>query len=232
MIAALATVTLRLLRSGDFGRYVQQHMRWPLIVAAAVLVVFAGHEVVRALRDERADTTNRRRSAAPTVGWLLVVPVAVVVAVAPIGLGASAANRIDAYSPSAIDEVFAPLDDRDGPVEMTLIDFVDRVRWDDDRTLDGVVVRLTGIVVNDPELADGFRLTRFLVSCCAADGIPLQVTVYGTADIPDDTWVTVDVRWRRVPTADEAETLPPIEADILAIDVLPEPPADPYESPF
>lgn len=231
IIAAWATVTIRLLSSGDFGLYVQQRMRWPLILAAAVLAGFALFETVRSVREERADLGSRERWTAPRVGWLLLAPVVVVIAVVPGGLGATAANRVDAYRPADDDEAFAPLDAGDEPIEMRMIEFIDRAVWDDTRSLEDVTVRLTGIVVNDRGLDEGFRLTRFLVSCCAADGIPLQVDVFGLSDpIPDDTWVVAEVRWR--PTGDDLGSPARVEADLVSIGLLPEPPSDPYESPF
>jgi uncharacterized repeat protein (TIGR03943 family) len=233
VIAALATVTVRLLASGDFGRYVQQRMRWPLILAAIVLVGFAVHEALRAAREERQDLATRHRRAAPTIGWLLLAPAVVVVAVVPGGLGATAANRVDAYTATDRTDSFAPLDTTDGPVEMRMIDFIDRSVWDPERSLTDVPVRLTGIVVNDPDLVDGFRLTRFLVSCCAADGIPLQVDVSGLeSPLPDDTWVTATVVWQPPGPEVELGSTAPIRATLLAIERLAEPPSDPYESPF
>ena len=82
---------------------------------------------------------------------------------------------------------------------------------------------------------DGFRLTRFLVSCCAADGVPIQVIVRGVDTIyEDDTWVVADVILRP-PPAPFAE-LPVdqrlIQADVVAIEVNPNPPTDAYESPY
>ena len=63
-------------------------------------------------------------------------------------------------------------------------------------------------LVNDDALTDGFKLTRFLVSCCAADGIPLQVSLHGVdGAFENDTWVSVDLVWRSpdVPYQDTSE---------------------------
>ena len=83
------------------------------------------------------------------------------------------------------------------------------------------------------DAADGFKLTRFMVSCCAADGIPLQVTLHGTgAPLDDDEWVVVDVIWRPpdVPYQ-EVEGDWAVEADVISL-IVEDTPKDPYESPY
>ena len=95
-------------------------------------------------------------------------------------------------------------------------------------------MQLEGLVVNDPEAAGGFLLTRFMVSCCAADGIPLQVLLHDTGQpLEDDTWVIAEVVWRQ-PDIPYQETPSPwrVEADAVSITVVPDARNDPYESPY
>jgi uncharacterized repeat protein (TIGR03943 family) len=194
--------------------------------------VFGLYEAWAQAREERRDLELSRRSVGPVVGWLLVLPLLVLILVAPTGLGAAAADRVEAYTPTEGSDRYPDLDASDGPVPMRVFDFLDRAVWDEDRSLDGVPVQLEGLVVNDPDLEGGFKLTRFMVSCCAADGIPLQVTVFiDGPEIPNDTWVVADVMWRP-PTIPYAEQeLAIVEAD--AISIRPgEAPSDPYESPY
>ena len=165
---------------------------------------------------------------------MLVLPLVVLLSVAPTALGAAAASRVDAFVPTEQTNEFDPLPD-DGLIEMRVFEFLDRAIWDTTRSLEDREVRLEGLVVNDPEVPDGFRLTRFSVSCCAADGIPLQVALRNTgAPLPDDTWVIADVVWRppSVPYFEtEGEWI--IEADVRALEVAPDgAPNDPYESPY
>jgi uncharacterized repeat protein (TIGR03943 family) len=234
MMLALGAIMVRLLWSGGFGWFVQQRMRLPLTAATMVLLVFGTFETIAGLNEERRDPASARRPAGPVVGWLLILPIVVLISIAPTGLGASAADRVDAYTPTESAVSFTELDPSAGPVELRVSDFLDRALWDDARSLEGVTVRLEGLVVNAPEITDGFKLTRFLVSCCAADGIPLQVTVHdpGLA-LPDDSWVVVDVIWRP-PTVPyrEMEGSWTVEADAVSLTVMPEVPNDPYESPY
>ncbi|MEM9133769.1 MAG: TIGR03943 family protein [Actinomycetota bacterium] len=233
VMVSIGAMAARLLWSGGYGWFVQQHMFIPLLLAAVVLIAFGAFEIAVGIREEQRIGATSRWRVAPTVGWLLLLPLAVLVAVAPTGLGAAAASRIEAFSPTEQTDEFPPLDTGGGPVEMRVYDFLDRAIWDDERSLDGVAVRLEGLVVNDDEIADGFQLTRFLVSCCAADGIPLQVALRGLdAPLEDNTWVIADVVWIEpdVPYADSGLRI--VEAEILSIEPQPGVRKDPYESPY
>lgn len=225
-------MTLRLVVTGDFGWFVQQRMRYPLLVAAAVLLGFGIYEIFRGARQEQEEPDSARRSVAPRVGWLLVLPFFVLLSVAPTALGAAAAGRVAPVIPAPSAGVFAPIQSDGGPVEMSVREFLDRAVWDTSGSLDGVPVRLEGLVVNDETVPDGFKLTRFMVSCCAADGLPIQVTVRDTPALEDDTWVIADVEWipPETPYRDlEGEWI--VEAEAINIRVS-EAPKDPYESPF
>ncbi len=234
IMMCLGVVLGRLLWTGGFGWFVQQRMRWPLILATVVLLILGGIECVRAVNEERDAPDKAARSVAPSIGWMLILPLVVLLSVAPTGLGAAAADRVDAYVPTEQNNPFEPLPES-GLVEMRVFDFLDRAVWDKERSLEGREVRLEGLVVNDPDIPDGFRLTRFSVSCCAADGIPLQVALRDTgAPLKNDTWVIADVVWLppAVPyTETEGEWV--IEAEVRALQIAPAGvPNDPYESPY
>ncbi len=231
----LGLTMARLLWTGSFGWFIQQRMQWPLLGATVVLLLLGVYEGFLGSREELTDPEATRRSTAPKVGWLMVLPLLVLVSVAPTGLGAAAADRVENFTPTDTAENFPPLDTSAQPLEMRVFDFVDRAMWDDDRSIEDVVVRLEGLVVNDPEVADGFLLTRFLVSCCAADGVPLQVAVRGVeTTFENDTWVVADVVWRvpEVRYIDQPVGEWYVEADVVAIEIDPDPPTDAYESPY
>jgi uncharacterized repeat protein (TIGR03943 family) len=218
VLALLGVVVARLVWSGSFALYVQNRMLVPLAVAAAVLVALALHQAVT------AEGGRGRRRAGPLVGWLLIVPVLVLVAVDPGGLGASAAKRRESVELPRREGLYQPLPATD-PLPMRVVDFVDRALYDADGTLRGRRVELEGLVVNDPRRADGFALTRFVVSCCAADGVPVQVWIDpAPAPLADDTWVRVVGTW--VPDGDEVVVRPE------TVTVVPEAPLSAYESPY
>lgn len=234
VMLSVGAIMVGLLWSGGFGWFVQQRMRIPLIAATAVLLIFGAYEAISGYNQERRDPTALHRSTGPRVGWLLILPLLVLISVAPTSLGAAAADRVEAFTPTESESPdFETLDVSSGPVEMRVFDFLDRAFWDESRSLEGVTVRLEGLVVNDPDIADGFKLTRFMVSCCAADGVPLQVHVRNLdTSFADDTWVIADVVWRP-PTSPYQESNGTwiVEADAVAITPIPSP-NDPYESPY
>ena len=228
----LGVMVMRLVVTDDFGSFVQQRMRHPLLVAAGVLLVFGVHETRQALAQEKKEPDSVRRSAGPRVGWLLLLPFLVLLSVAPAALGAAAADRVDPFLPTESDGMFTEIQSESGPVAMRVSEFLDRAIWDDSGSLEGVLVRLEGLVVNDASVPNGFKLTRFMVSCCAADGLPVQVTIRGAPALEDDTWVVAVVEWIP-PKTPYRETKGEwiVEADAIDIDVS-DAPKDPYESPY
>ncbi len=224
----VGVVGIRLVLTGDYAAFVQQRMRWPLAIAALMAV---GLAVVDLVAWARADDAPGPDSA-PRVASLLVAPVCALLAVAPAALGASAANRVDPYEPPASQKSWEV--GEEDPLPMRVIDFVDHALHDPDQQLVGRDVELEGMVVNDPAVTDGFMLVRFVVSCCAADGVPLKVILHGTqSDLADDTWVRAVVSQRPVPPREPSEVGPRIvEADLVAVQVMPNAPDSPYESPF
>ena len=225
----------RLLWSGSFGFFIQQRMQIPLALATFTLLLLGAYEARTALKEEQDDPTSWRKMSAPRVGWLMVLPLLVLTSVAPTGLGAAAAERVEAFIPVESDAAYPPLPVSSEPIEMRVFDFVDRAVWDPEEGLNDVTVRLEGLVVNSDEIDDGFLLTRFLVSCCAADGVPIQVAVRGLdSTFEDDTWVIADVEIRppdvplnQLPAAERS-----VQVDVIAIEIEPNPPSDAYESPY
>ncbi len=229
----LGGFTVRMVWTGGFGWFVQQRMRYPLLAAAVVLLTFGLYETLRSSKDEARDPSSVTSSVAPRVGWLLILPFLLLISVAPTGLGAAAADRVEAFTPTESNDEFAAIEAASGPVEMRVFEFLDRAIWDVAQSLEGMTVRLEGLVVNDPSVPDGFKLTRFMVSCCAADGIPLQVTVHGTPAFEDDTWVIADVVWRPLDRPyGELEGEWVVEADAIEVTAVEDAPSDPYESPW
>ncbi|MDJ0768580.1 MAG: TIGR03943 family protein [Ilumatobacter sp.] len=227
LMLALGAMLVQLVWSGGFGSFVQQHMRWPLGAAAAAMLVLGAHDMLGADRERRRG--GELRGAAPLVGWLLLLPIAVLVAVAPTALGSDAATRAEAFEPAQRGNVFDPLPD-DGPIEMSMFDFIDRALWDPQRGLEGREVVVEAFIVSDDRYPAGVLLTRFMVSCCAADALPLQIAVPTSARLADDTWVRATIEWS--PPAVDAAPSRFVEATLLDLVELDEAPASPYESPY
>jgi uncharacterized repeat protein (TIGR03943 family) len=146
------------------------------------------------------------------VGWLLLVPVLVVMLVQPAALGSYAvASRsvVPGGGDGGFDPLAAPVR---GAVPMSMAEFVTRAVRDPGQSLSGVRVRLTGFVA-PAERADGdggYRLTRFVIFCCAADAEALQAVVRGDATPrARDQWLEVEGTWQARPPAAEDDPSPP-----------------------
>lgn len=201
--AAALSVTVT---SQAYLNYVREEFR-PFLVAAGVALVLLGAVTtaleLRAAPEDGQDgpphghSHGHDHARAPAVAWLLLAPVVVIFVVAPPALGAYTAAAAD---PAAVVES-APEDDGldaevlgDGPVEMTLREFVVRAWTDEERTLAGRDVRLTGFAVPDPE-GRGWYLARLQIACCAADAIVNRVLIENQPEPPEDSWWTVTGRW-------------------------------------
>jgi len=74
---------------------------------------------------------------------------------------------------------------------MTWQEYIERSFDHEGRSLQGATVELTGFVAAD-DGAEGFRLARYQIACCAADAAAAVVRVVGAVSPPPrDQWVTV-----------------------------------------
>lgn len=245
LLLLLGGVLLRVCTDDSVLRYVRPGHRWLLVAAGAVTV---GLAVVGAVRDLRArnrrdrhgaddghdpdDGHDHGRSHAP---WLLLLPVLVIVLVAPPALGADAVNRASGGTVRSGD-LYPPLPG--GTLVLGLGEVVDRAVWDEQRSVAGREVVVTGFLARrhgDTVLA------RMRISCCAADARPSLLRLRGTTPdgrSPDDLLPDPDgrggsgERWLQVRgtvvpgTGDAADRYLP---DLTIAQVTPVPaPSDPY----
>jgi uncharacterized repeat protein (TIGR03943 family) len=166
------------------------------------------------------------------VGLLLLVPVLALLLIAPAPLGSFAAERggENRVAESGLTTAFPELPDPvDGAVELPMSDYLSRVLHEEDTPVRGEAVRLVGFVTPD-EQDDGFRLTRFVVGCCAADAIPLQVAIADVRSVPDrDTWLEAVVVWNGDVLTDESTPLDRVPVVELERSQVIERPDQPYE---
>jgi uncharacterized repeat protein (TIGR03943 family) len=221
-------------------RYVKEGLK-PFLVAAGVLLIIAALVTVRkelrskadndadeALHDHGDGSPHRE----PLVGWLLILPVLGLLMIAPPALGADAAARSGtALSKSAgtseLDLSYPPLPAGD-PAEITVYDYASRAVFGNGRSLQGRDVQLTGFVAAGPNGEP--LLVRMVLSCCAADGMPIKVgmTGNGPVGLAVNTWIQVVGRY-----TERTGTDPVNDAVIPYLDVQTwqeiEPPRQPYE---
>jgi uncharacterized repeat protein (TIGR03943 family) len=207
--------------------YVRATLRPPLAASGAALLAVAVATLRGRPRPRPAPDDGHGHGERLGAGWLLILPVLVLLLVAPPALGSYAASR---QAPQAGGGVgaFPPLPDPvDGAVPLPVSEFVSRALYDQRRSLAGARVRVLGFVT---PAGGGYRLTRFNFFCCAADAEAYEITIRGDPTRRQaDQWLLVEGRWLPAPpVSGEAPTnrLPVLVAD----EVTPvSPPADRYE---
>jgi uncharacterized repeat protein (TIGR03943 family) len=237
ILFVVGAMALYLGRSDAALAYVKAGLQ-PLLVASGVVLVglglvgVAGHD-----HDEHGHQPH-----GPRVAWLLVLPSLALVLIAPPALGAFAASRQPIQPPPTIQaspsgtaapssDPFPPLiPPGDGTaVPMPLAEYLAR-DYQEPHTLAGVRIRLLGFVTPQHRGPDSYLLTRFAISCCAADATALRVAIRGDQIVrAADTWLEVEGRWQQR-TSDDPGQPTTDTAVLLAESVRPiKQPSEPYE---
>jgi putative membrane protein len=180
--------------TGERARYLGPRTYWVIPFGVAFL---GGAALVHLL------TLRTRRSKPISTGdlartGLLLVPLLAVIVVPSPDLGALAASR----KATAVGLAASGAPSIEGVEHVEDPSFIDIHHANQSRRYGealgvtvGTEVDLVGFVTHDSELAvEGtqFTLTRFYVSCCAADAIPYSVAVDGgSTDYPDERWLSV-----------------------------------------
>jgi uncharacterized repeat protein (TIGR03943 family) len=232
LLLALGGTAVWLWRSGEALNYVRPSLV-PLVLGAGLVLLalgllpplgLVGTGVGRAATSGDGSGGHQHRG---RVGWLLLVPVLVVLVVQPAALGSYAVSSRTVV-PGGGDSGFPPLAAPvRGAVPMSMAEFVTRAVRDQNQSLAGVRVRLVGFA-SPAQAGGGWRLTRFVIFCCAADAEALQVAVHGDpTPRARDQWLEVEGTWVPRPvTPDDGLTPPPpvLNADLVRPVAQPRPP--------
>jgi uncharacterized repeat protein (TIGR03943 family) len=228
LLLALGATAVWLWHSGEALNYVRPGLV-PLVLAAGLVLLALGLLPPLGLLGARTAGTagaaggHRHRA---RVGWLLLVPVLVVVLVQPAALGSYAVSSRTVVPGGGGDypPLAAPVR---GAVPMPMAEFVTRAVRDPGQSLAGVRVRLTGFAAPAEDGDGGWRLTRFVIFCCAADAEALQAVVRGDAvSRARDQWFEVEGTWQPRPAAVDDPSPPPpvLNADGVRPIAQPSPP--------
>lgn len=211
VLAVWGTVMIHVVVSGRIALLLAPIFRPFVLIAGVLLVLLAAGHV---LYFQPAPPPRRRRGAVSVkepaltfeaMRWLvLLAPIVVAAALAPSrysenillarGVQTAPMGGFDANDQRFVEEIEALLaaHPRDEPLDLTLYDVialsaVPRAA----EVLGAHAVRLDGQF--SPGDATVFRLVDIMVFCCAADAVPMGVTVYG--EVPGDLvpmdWLSV-----------------------------------------
>jgi uncharacterized repeat protein (TIGR03943 family) len=182
--------------SGETSRYLGARTSWVVPFGALTLSFAAAAYGLFALRRQREPL----RAAEAAGLFALILPVLAVVLVPRAELGAQAASRkasSRAFSVEQLKEARQAEPAESGEfASESLIDVAgataDPAYARTANLGERSRVRLLGFAAS-PDPAGSFELIRFLISCCAADAIPVRVPVEtGDLGIPTaDVWLTV-----------------------------------------
>ena len=193
-LAAWAALFWWLLQSGRTPLYLSARTDWVVPLGAVLLTIAVAGFLAVARR--AAPEPIRPRAALSTV--VLLLPVVLIAVSPPSSLGTYAAGRrAGLLSGGAV----AASADSIAKGRVSLADVAGALRSDAAmRALverAGSPVEFVGFVDRTGGMpADEFYLTRFLVTCCAADAVSLRVRVVGAPpdDLKQDQWVRIDGR--------------------------------------
>lgn len=202
--------------SNTMARFLGPRTYWVAWFGATTLLVSGLTTGWHALR-----STGPRAGRADWAGvLLLVLPIALVLAMPTPQLGAQAASR-KAVGVGALSS-FVPPPTGSEEIGLEEIHYAGMSREYADQVgiVEGAEVELTGFVTHPKSVTMGtFALTRFYISCCAADAVPYSVAIQADEDLIDDTWLRVSGTLQR-----DGEGFVVVPADIRPI----EEPSTPY----
>lgn len=177
--------------TGEMRRYLGPRTYWVIVFGALALgAAAAGH-----LLGLRTTRTRRVGRSEMTGAALLLLPIVMALVSPDAQLGAQAASRKASAGGLAAASLL-PVPEPGGEISFREIHYASE---SDDYAgsagiSTGVEVELVGFVTHPPDDAGTFSLTRFYVSCCAADAIPYSVPVAAprSEDRSDDEWLRIE----------------------------------------
>jgi uncharacterized repeat protein (TIGR03943 family) len=224
ILTTVALLLLRLSLTGEHVLFVRSSMGPYLLVAGVVVALFSLCVMLEPAAEDHHHHGGHH------LAWLLMVPCIVVFVIGPSPLGSFMATRQAQRVPdpgSGKEYRLPPA--VDGAVDTTIADINQHGLYDPHQYMNRKRLRVDGFVASDADGPGGtFLLTRFVLSCCAADAYPVSIRVSGIENVPrHDTWLRIEGYWK----AHDASKVPDVEE--LEADkwiVIPAP-VDPYLAP-
>lgn len=172
---------------GQLSFYVHPRYTMLILVSAIILLLMAGIRLRGIFAEQRS----------PGAGWmyiLLALPLLLgtIVPVQPLGAGTLAERGLEPASVALVsNQQGMPSGDTSS---WDLLDWAMALSMQGDADLQGEAIDVLGFVFQDERLGqDHFYVARYVITCCAADGMSIGLPVIwpnGQA-LPSDSWVHV-----------------------------------------
>ncbi|MFF4832611.1 TIGR03943 family putative permease subunit [Streptomyces sp. NPDC001315] len=200
-----------------------------VLIAAAVATVRYERREAKAVRQGEPEPARQEEHARvhrePRVSWLLILPLLVLILVAPPALGSYSATRTGTALQQPL--AYPPLPTAD-PLRLSVVDYAGRAVYDHGRTLTDRRIQLTGFVALDH---DGTPyLVRMALNCCAADAQPVKIGLTGHIPpvLQPDTWLQITGSYTSRQAKDPVNNGPIPFIEVTAAKPVPVP-HDPYD---
>jgi putative membrane protein len=217
--------------NGTLLFYINERFVWLTFLAAVGFIIVGASYRYRSKHDHHHEHQHN------SVSWggllLVMLPVILGLLVPARPLGAAAMSNRD-VSARSLTSVAVP---ENGDVltkpkmDKNVLDWLIEFRTSPDpAAFSGEEARVIGFVYRDDRFAaDEFMVSRFVISCCAADAAPIGLLVRSPdgSQFGDDTWVQVTGTFESGQL--DGETMPVLLADTIEPAEIPE---QPYLYPY
>jgi uncharacterized repeat protein (TIGR03943 family) len=198
-LAAWGIVLLKLWLAGQLYLLIHPNYIGLTVCASLGLLAIAGCEAWRIVRQQRSRNSTHITLLMPTWSSSLLLGVAIIALIVNPRPFASekAIHRGVTDSTAATRTVPQAFRASNRPEERTLVEWVRTLNaYPEPDAYKGQKVKVTGFVVHAKDLPDNiFLITRFVITCCAADVYPVSLPVkvgQSRANYPPDKWFTVE----------------------------------------
>lgn len=236
VLLAIAAFLEAKLLTGKLDLYINLRFA-PLTVFAIIALVLMAFALMRSPkvesehddRDENEHSHSHSVSISALVFLLIPVLVGVLIPARPLDAAAATTRGVNVSAPiissaSQVQSFEAAADQRN------ILDWIRMFNNGTDvNTYTGETANVIGFVFKDERLAENqFLVSRFVITCCAADGLAIGMVVNWdqASTLTENTWVRVNGPVESYQL--EGQAIPLIEAD--SVEVVEEPP-QPYLFP-
>lgn len=201
------------------SRFIPLTIFGTIFLAVLAQVIFS--EIKRSRRSEQETGHDHDHAPAPVNLWFMLLPllIGVFIPARPLDSSAFATKGFNTNSPLVSADTSAQIFETDSE-ERNVLDWIKLYNYEANTAqFEGQKASVIGFVYFDETLSEGqFFVSRFVVSCCAADGFAIAMPAEWSeaATLEQDSWVLVKGTIKSVMLNDKvvpmivAETIQPV----------------------